>query len=178
MQQGLGLSDPFITFVASAFFWVAAVVSVVAAYVMVTQVKNLVRAAMALTAVLGSVAAVYGVLAADFLMVVQLVVYVGAIAVLIIFAIFMTPGQVDVPGLVGRGQQLGAMLVAGLLFVATTIVVFTHPWERSIRAQPFEVASAEALGGLMLTTYVLPFEILSLLLTVALIGAVVIARED
>ena len=175
-MQGLGISDPFTTFVASAFFWVAAIASVVAAYLMVTQVKNLVRAALALTAVLGSIAAIYGVLAADFLMVVQLVVYVGAIAVLIMFAIFMTPGQVDIPGLVGRGQQLGAMLVAGLLFVATTLVIVSHPW--NVRAQPLEVSTAEALGGLMLTTYVLPFEILSLLLTVALIGALVIARED
>ena len=96
---GLGSADPLTTFVGSLAFWVAAVASIVAAYMMVFRIKNLVRAALALTTVLGGVAVLYALLGADFLAVAQLVVYVGAIMVLIIFAIFMTPGQIDVPGL-------------------------------------------------------------------------------
>jgi NADH-quinone oxidoreductase subunit J len=172
----LGTNDPFATFVGTVAFWVGGISSIVAAYLMVARIKNLVRAALALTTVLGGVAIMYVLLGADFLAITQLVVYVGAIMVLIIFAIFMTPGQIDVPGLVGRAQNSGAVLVALGIGIASILVVITTPWR--MRDTLLNIPTAEALGGLMLTRYVLPFEIASLLLTVALIGAIVIARED
>src|SRR5207248_1462173 len=168
----LGTADPFTTFVGTIAFWVSAIASIVAAYMMVFSIRNLIRAALALTTVLGGVAIMYAILGADFLAITQLVVYVGAIMVLIIFAIFMTPGQVDIPGLVGRVQKIGAAVVS-IAFGAVSIgVVATTPWR--VRDQPLDIPTAEALGGLMLTRYVLPFEIASLLLTVALIGAIVV----
>jgi NADH-quinone oxidoreductase subunit J len=88
----------------------------------------------------------------------------------------MTPGQIDVPGLVGSGQRLGAMLVSVAVGAISIWVVIREPWK--VRESLVDLPTAEALGGLMLTRYVLPFEIASLLLTVALIGAIVIARED
>ena len=118
----------------------------------------------------------YALLGADFLAVAQLVVYVGAVMVLIIFAIFMTPGQIDVPGLVGQGQRIGALLVSiGVGAISVGVVIIT-PWKE--RSSLLDIPTAESIGGLMLTRYVLPFEIASILLTVALIGAIVIARED
>jgi len=96
--------------------------------------------------------------------------------VLIIFAIFMTPGQIDIPGLVGQGQRIGALLVAIGIGVISVAVVITTPWH--MRDSVVDIPTTEAIGGLMLALYVLPFEIASLLLTVALIGAIVIARED
>jgi NADH-quinone oxidoreductase subunit J len=173
---GLGTTDPFATFVGTVAFWGGAITSIVAAYLMVFRVRNLVRAALALTTVLGSVALMYAILGADFLAIAQLAVYVGAIMVLIIFAIFMTPGQVDIPGLVGPVQHIGALLVAIAIGAVSVVVVVTTPWQ--LRNQPLDIPTAEPLGGLMLTRYVLPFEIASLLLTVALIGAIVVARED
>jgi NADH-quinone oxidoreductase subunit J len=172
----LGTADPFATFVGTLTFWVSAIASIAAAYMMVASIRNLIRAALALTTVLGGVAAMYALLGADFLAVAQLVVYVGAVMVLIIFAIFMTPGQIDVPGLVGSGQRLGAMLVSVAVGSISIWVVIREPWK--VRESLVDLPTAEALGGLMLTRYVLPFEIASLLLTVALIGAIVIARED
>ena len=172
----LGTSDPFTTFAATLTFWVGAVASITAAYLMVASIKNLIRAALALTTVLGGVATMYALLGADFLAVSQLVVYVGAIMVLIIFAIFMTPGQIDVPGLVGTGQRTGALLVSVAVGVISVLVVITTPWK--VRDSLLDIPTAESIGGLMLTRYVLPFEIASILLTVALIGAIVIARED
>ena len=175
-MTGFGTADPFITFVSTLAFWISAVASISAAYMMVFRIRNLIRAALALTTVLGGVALMYALLGADFLAVAQLVVYVGAVMVLIIFAIFMTPGQIDVPGLVGTGQRLGAMAVAiGVGAISVWVVVIT-PWK--VRDSLLDIPTAESLGGLMLTRYVLPFEIASLLLTVALIGAIVIARED
>ncbi|HEX8968416.1 MAG TPA: NADH-quinone oxidoreductase subunit J, partial [Chloroflexota bacterium] len=103
-------------------------------------------------------------------------VYVGAVMVLIIFAIFMTPGQIDVPGLVGPGQRLGALLVSAAVLLISVYVMIVTPWR--IRGSLLDAPTAESIGGLMLTRYVLPFEIASLLLTVALIGAIVIAREE
>lgn len=173
---GLGTTDPFTTFVGSVAFWVGALASIIAAYLMVFRIRNLVRSALALTTVLGSVAVMYALLGADFLAISQLVVYVGAIMVLIIFAIFMTPGQIDVPGLVGTAQNAGALLVAFSVGVISVFVVITTPWK--VRDAVLDIPTAESLGGLMLTRYVLPFEIASLLLTVALIGAIVMARED
>lgn len=172
----LGVADPLTTVVGSIVFWIAAISSVVAAVLMVTRVQNLVRAALALTTVLGTAAALYGILGADFLAVVQLVVYVGAIMVLMIFAIFMTPGQIDVPGRVGRVQNAGAALVA-LVFAGVGIfTVVTNPWR--VRTDFLNIPTAPAIGQLMFSRYVLPFEVASLLLTVALIGAIVVARED
>ena len=172
----LGTTDPFTTFVATVAFWVTAVASIAAAYMMVFTIRNLIRSALALTTVLGGVALMYALLGADFLAVAQLVVYVGAIMVLIIFAIFMTPGQIDVPGLVGTGQRIGALLVALAVGVISVWVVIFQPWK--IKDTLSDFPTAESIGGLLLTRYVLPFEIASLLLTVALIGAIVIAREE
>src|ERR687888_2112067 len=125
---GLGSADPFLTVVGTLAFWVGAIASIVAAYMMVASIKNLVRAALALTTVLGAVALMYAMLGADFLAIAQLVVYVGAIMVLIIFAIFMTPGQIDVPGLVGAGQRLGALAVAVGVGAISVWVVIVTPW--------------------------------------------------
>jgi NADH:ubiquinone oxidoreductase subunit 6 (subunit J) len=175
-MTGLGTTDPFTTFVGSVAFWVAAVVSIAAAYLMVFRIRNLVRAALALTTVLAAVALLYALLGADFLAVAQLVVYAGAIMVLIMFAIFLTPGQVDVPGLVGAAQNAGALIVSAAVLIVSVLVILTTNW--NIRAEPLNVSTTEAIGGLLLTRYVVPFEIASLLLTVALIGALVIARED
>ncbi|HEV7663558.1 MAG TPA: NADH-quinone oxidoreductase subunit J [Chloroflexota bacterium] len=172
----LGTTDPFQTFVATLTFWIGAVASIAAAYLMVVSIKNMIRAALALTTVLGGVATMYALLGADFLAAAQLVVYVGAIMVLIIFAIFMTPGQIDVPGLVGSRQRLGAMLVSLGVGVISIWVVIREPWKE--RTTLLDLPTAESIGGLMLTRYVLPFEIASILLTVALIGAIVIAREE
>src|SRR4051812_47828786 len=172
----LGTTDPLTTFVGTLAFWVSAIASIAAAYMMVASIKNLIRAALALTTVLGGVAVMYALLGADFLAVAQLVVYVGAVMVLIIFAIFMTPGQIDVPGLVGTGQRIGALLTSVAILAVSVFVVWTTPWK--VRDTLLDIPTAESLGGLMLTRYVLPFEIASILLTVALIGAIVIARED
>jgi NADH:ubiquinone oxidoreductase subunit 6 (subunit J) len=172
----LGTTDPFTTFVGTLSFWIGAVASIAAAYFMVASIKNLIRAALALTTVLGAAAMMYALLGADFLALAQLVVYVGAIMVLIIFAVFMTPGQIDVPGLVGRGQRVGALLVSLGVGAISIWVVITTPWR--VRDTLLDLPTAESIGGLLLTRYVLPFEIASLLLTVALIGAIVIARED
>src|SRR5258708_32860137 len=113
-------------------------------------------AAPARTPVLGAVGMMYALLGGDFLAVAQLAIYVGAVMVLIMFAIFMTPGQIDMPGLVGRGQRLGALLVAvGFGAVSIWGVIYTPS---KIRASLLDIRPAEALRRQLLTRLVLPLE--------------------
>src|ERR1700716_397101 len=148
-MSGFGTADPVITFVGTLAFWLSAVAGISAAYMMVFRIRNLIRAALALTTVLCGVALMYALLGADFLAVAQLVVYVGAVMVLIIFAIFMTPGQIDVPGLVGSGQRIGALFVSvGVGAISVWVVIIT-PWKK--RASLLDIPTAESIGGLMLT---------------------------
>src|SRR5918911_1124407 len=144
----LGTNDPFATFVGTLAFWVGAIASIAAAYMMVASIKNLIRAALALTTVLGGVALMYALLGADFLAVAQLVVYIGAVMVLIIFAIFMTPGQIDVPGLVGSGQRLGALAVALAVLAISVGVVIATPWR--VRDSLLDIPTAESIGAIVI----------------------------
>ena len=161
-------------FSAIAFYVVAA--ATIAGGVGMVFVRNMVRSALLLVLALGGVAFLYVLLSADFLAVVQLLLYVGAIMILMLFAIMLTPNQVDLPSLAPQGQRLTAALTALAVAAISLAVVTTHPW--NVSARPIDLPTTDRLGTLMMSTYVLPFEIASLLLTVGMIASIVIARED
>ena len=161
-------------FVAIAFYAIAALMIVGGAAMVFT--RNMVRSALWLVVALGGVAAMYVLLSADFLAVVQILIYVGAIMILMLFAIMLTPNQVDLPTSAPGAQKITAALTALAVGVISVAVMLGHPW--NVRAVPLDIPTSERLGVLMMSTYVLPFEIASLLLTVGMIGAIVIARED
>jgi NADH:ubiquinone oxidoreductase subunit 6 (subunit J) len=161
-------------FVAIAFY-VTAIAMIVGAVGMVLN-RDMIRSAMLLILVLSGVAAMYVLLSADFLAVAQLLVYVGAIMILMLFAIMLTPNQLDLPGGSPQAQRVSAALVALAVGALSIGVVVSHPW--NLRATPLNMETADMIGQLLLTTYVLPFWIASVLLTVGLVGAIVIARED
>ena len=161
-------------FVAIAFY-VTAIAMIVGAVGMVLN-RDMIRSAMLLVLVLSGVAAMYVLLSADFLAVAQLLVYVGAIMILMLFAIMLTPNQLDLPGGSPQAQRVSAALVALAVGALSVGVVVSHPW--NLRATPLNMETADAIGQLLLTTYVLPFWIASVLLTVGLVGAIVIAREE
>ncbi len=161
-------------FVAIAFY-VTAITMVVGGVGMVLN-RDMIRSAMLLVLVLSGVAAMYVLLSADFLAIAQLLVYVGAIMILMLFAIMLTPNQLDLPGGSPQAQRVSAAITAFAVGALAVGVVVTHPW--SLRATPLNMETAAAIGNLLLTTYVLPFWIASVLLTVGLVGAIVIAREE
>ena len=161
--------------IVSIVFYVLAALMLVGAVGMVFA-RNMIRSALLLVMVLSGVAMMYVLLSADFLAVAQLLVYVGAIMVLMLFAIMLTPNQVDLSGGTTQGQKTSAALTAIVVATISVGVVLTHPW--NLRASGLNVETAERIGMLLLNTYVLPFWIASILLTVGLIGAIVIARED
>jgi NADH:ubiquinone oxidoreductase subunit 6 (subunit J) len=82
----------------------------------------------------------------------------------------------EMPGLASQGQTLAAGILSAVVFVITTSVMLTTPWR--IRTDLVSAPTTEKIGQLLLSNYVLPFEIASVLLTAALIGALVIAREN
>jgi NADH-quinone oxidoreductase subunit J len=88
----------------------------------------------------------------------------------------LTPNQLDLPGGSPQAQRIGAALIAFSVGALAIWAVTNQPW--LLRSQPLNMETATTLGTLLLTTYVLPFWIASVLLTVGLIGAIVIAREE
>ena len=156
-------------------FYVVAITMLVGAVGMVLN-RDMIRSAMLLVLVLSGVAVMYVLLSADFLAIAQLLVYVGAIMILMLFAIMLTPNQLDLPGGSPQAQRISAALISVAVGALSVWVMLNQPW--LLRAAPLNQETAAAIGTLLLTTYVLPFWIASVLLTVGLIGAIVIAREE
>ena len=159
----------------SIVFYLVAALAIFGGLRMVTE-TDMVRSALSLVLALACVAVVYLLLSADFLAVAQVLVYVGAIMILMLFAIMLTPGQVELPLASERSQHAAALLVSIAIGVIALYSVLSHPW--NLRSAPLNLATIRPIGEQLFTTYVLPFEIASLLLTAAMIGAIVIARED
>jgi len=121
------------------------------------------------------VTGLYVLLEAPFLAGVQLLIYVGAIAVLIIFAIMLTRHVMTEETFINRQWGIGSV-IAALLFVILFLTGVRTDWRIATTGPPSDTISA--LGEALLSTYVLPFEVVSVVLLVALIGAIVIAREE
>jgi NADH-quinone oxidoreductase subunit J len=157
-------------------FYIFSVIAIVGALGVVLA-RRVFHSALFLVLSLAAVAAIFVILGADFLGVVQVLIYVGAIMVLILFGIMLTPQEISLPSLGGRGQVVAGAIIAGVILVGATAVAVTNPWPRS-SAAPLDIPTAETIGVGLMTTYALPFEVASILLLVAMIGAIVVARED
>lgn len=141
--------------------------------------RNLVRGAVWLVISLFGVAGFFVLLSAPFLAAVQVLVYIGAIGILITFAVMLTRSMTNISERFNRQWWL-AGVVSTLLFVFLVFAVIGPVWGDSAAPPPGEVATTVDLGRALVSGdgYVLPFEVASLLLTAAMIGAIVIARED
>ena len=158
------------------FALLAAVVIFPAIFVVVSD--NLFHAGIALIACFLGVAGIYITLAAPFVAGMQVLVYAGAIAVILLFA-FMLTDDLMTP-LVGSTamQRFPAGVLCLLLTGLFALVLRSANWAVG-GGQPLEVAtSIPQLGSELLTRYVVPFELVSLLLLITLIGAVTIARKE
>jgi NADH-quinone oxidoreductase subunit J len=158
----------------TATFWIMAVI-VIAAALAVVFLRNIFRAALSLILCFIAVAGLYITLSADFLAAVQILVYVGAISVLIILAVMMTRE-------VQRGSphnklQIPAFIVGAVLLGLLIYSVTASPWNISPEAplSPTTVPLAAKLFSRQ--GFILPVEIAATLLLAAILGAIVIARE-
>jgi NADH-quinone oxidoreductase subunit J len=157
-------------------FLILAFVTLVSA-AMVVSLKNIFHCALFLIMSLSGVAGIYILLHAEFLAAVQLLIYVGAVSILLIFAVMLTSHLAS-----RRIEQTNQN--AMVAFLACFIFLFgvwfmlreTNVWRYSDAMLPEK--NVEAIGKLMMTDYMLPFEVISVLMLAALIGAIVLAREE
>ena len=155
-------------------FVICSLITLGAALAMVTS-KNLFHSALWMILSFIGVAGLYVLLEAGFLAAVQILIYAGAIALLIVFAIMLTR-RLMAKDLVQRNAQWGwSALGAVLLFVALGLILIRVNWPVVEAAVPEETISI--LGQDLMGTYLLPFEVASVLLLVALVGSIIIARE-
>ena len=159
----------------NAAFIIVAAIMVLAALNVVTT-KNVVRAALSLVIVLAGVAAQYILLAAEFTAVVQVMVYIGAVVVLFLFGIMLTRARIGHESDLDNKSKIPAIVVSIALF-ATLAALLRDAFGR----QEIHVANpqtTEQIGNAIFSTYLVPFEVASVLLLAALVGAIVLARRD
>lgn len=162
-------------FLASVGFGVMGVIALAGALVAVSA-QNILRAALGLILAFVGVAGIYFMLEAEFVGVVQILIYVGAISVLILFAVMLTRGLMRGAGSAQNSQWIGAAFISLLLFIILSAVALGAHW--NVAATRVTTDLVPKIGTELLTTYLLPFEAISLLLLAALVGAIVIAREQ
>jgi NADH-quinone oxidoreductase subunit J len=157
-------------------FYFFAIITLGSASIVVFS-RNIVRAAFALLFAFIGVVGIYIFLLADFIAVTQLLVYVGGIMVLILFGIMLTSHQINVDAKTGIIQTLPAILISACTGAGLIWIFWTTDWKVSQQLLTAETTTSK-IGELLLTKFLLPFEVASVVLLVALIGAAMIARRE
>lgn len=142
--------------------------------ILAVTLKNLFHAALCLAAALFGVAGIFIFLGSEFLAAVQVLVYIGAITVLIIFALMLSPPQFLETGKKSVSKFFFCLAVSASLFMVLAALYLKFPVPAVEGARDF---SLKHLGEVLLTKFVLPFEVIALVLLVAIIGAVIHAWE-
>ena len=156
-------------------FWIIALAMAGAAVAVVTM-RDIVHAALALVVVLGGVAAQYVLLQAEFLGIVQVLIYIGAVIVLFLFGIMLTRAPMRKSSEYDNDQRSLAGAVALLIFgVLAYLLVDEFSGDKLVLTQP---TATSAIADSIFRSYVVAFEAVSMLLLAALIGAIVLARRD
>lgn len=150
--------------------------------ILMLSVRNIVRAVLAMILSFSGIAGLYLVLEAEFLAAIQVLIYVGAVAVLFLFAIMLTQRVADPNRPANNNQAWLAFTVAVGMFGILSAVLAPLKWP-NLPAMPSmpnsnePVASVTNLGAQLLGAYAIPFEVASVVLLVALLGAIILARE-
>ncbi len=157
-------------------FAIIAVLTIAAA-VAAMGLRNLVHCALALTVAFAGLAAAYLQLDAQFVGFAQILVYVGAVAILIVFAVLLTRGGEAPETSVFSASWLTGLAVAVAVFSVLAWTIVKSAASQHEPAQKAE-ATVKQIGDALMTKFVLPLEVVGLLLTAALIGAVIIAMRE
>jgi NADH-quinone oxidoreductase subunit J len=160
------------------FFFVFAIVAVVCAINVVVQTHPI-SSALSLVGVMASLAMLYLQLGGEFIAAAQVIVYAGAVMVLFVFVIMLLNAGAEAKQ--GRSlvaSVLGGPLLIALLLLASYFVQRWYPDNPTVKFGGFTGGTPLAIGRMLFTTDLLPFEITSLLVLIAIIGAVVLARKE
>jgi NADH-quinone oxidoreductase subunit J len=159
----------------TAVFYLIALITVVSAG-MVAFSRNIIYSAFSLLGTFMGVAGLYVFLGADFVAAVQLLIYVGGILVLILFAVMLTHRITDVQVTNRAAGRVPALIIIGALIYLLIETIKVTPWVKA--KQVVYAPTTASIGDLFLSSYLLPFELASLVLLGALIGAVVLSRKE
>ena len=157
-----------------ALFWLFAAVMIGSALLVVTM-KDIIRCGLAMIVCFGSLAGIYVILGAPLIAAAQVIVYIGAISVLILFAIMLTQTK-DAPSrLVFQTQAVPAAIASVILVIVVALSIAATDWGEA--ADRVRLATAE-MSTILFKDYVLPFEIVSVLLLAAVVGGVYLAKRE
>ena len=156
-------------------FFVFAVVIIGCGAVVVFS-RNIIHSGFSLLGTFAGVAGLYALLSANFLAAVQILIYVGGVLIVILFAIMLTRGIQDAKKSNPSTGLIPATLLAIVIAAVLIFIAVSFPW----KSNPPVAAAATVplIGNALLDKYLIPFEMLSLLLLAALIGAVMIVRKE
>ena len=160
------------------FFLILAIVAVVSAVNVVLQTHPI-SSALSLIGVMGSLAVLYLLLGAEFIAMAQIIVYAGAIMVLFVFVIMLlNAGAEQRAGRSWMAQLLGVPVLVVLLGLLCYYVQRGFPDAGYVKFDTFRGGTAQNVGYALFTDYLLPFEVTSVLILVAIVGAIVLARKE
>jgi NADH-quinone oxidoreductase subunit J len=159
-------------------FLVFAGIAVLSAISLVVQTQPI-ASALSLVGVMGAIAVLYLLLGAEFLAAAQMIVYAGAIMVLFIFVIMLLNAGVERKiGEAKTAKWFGIPLFAIFIFLISFIIQSRMPKTAGVTFGSFTSAGGLEIGRSLFTQYLLPFEVTSILILVAIVGAVVLARKE
>jgi NADH-quinone oxidoreductase subunit J len=161
------------------FFLIFAAIAVVCAINLVVQTHPI-ASALSLIGVMGSLAVLYLQLGGEFIFAAQVIVYAGAIMVLFIFVIMLLNAGAETPTFqVSRFvRYLGIILLVAFLGLISFIIQAALPKTEGVVFGAFQGGTALEIGRKLFTTYLLPFEVTSVLILIAIVGAIVLARKE
>jgi NADH-quinone oxidoreductase subunit J len=160
------------------FFVLFATLAVVSAVNVVLQ-RHPIASALSLIGVMGSIAVLYLLLGAEFIAMAQIIVYAGAVMVLFIFVIMLlNAGSEERRGRSWTSQLLGVPALLALLALIGIFVQRGFADAGYVKFGNFTGGSAQSVGYALFTDYLLPFEVTSVLILVAILGAIVLARKE
>jgi NAD(P)H-quinone oxidoreductase subunit 6 len=161
--------------VSTVVFYLITVITVGSAAVVALS-RNIIYSAFSLLGTFMGIAGLYIFLGADFVAGVQVLIYVGGILVLILFAVMLTHRITDVEITNRSAGRIPALIIIGVFFVLLAQTIRETPWVK-VKEIAHEPTTAK-IGELFLEQYLLPFELASLVLLAAMIGAVVLSRKE
>ena len=157
-----------------ALFWLFAAVMIGSAFLVVTM-RDIIRCGLAMIVCFGSLAGIYAIIGAPLLAAAQVIVYIGAISVLILFAIMLTQTK-DAPSrLVFQTQAVPAAIASIIIAIVIALAIGATDWGEAAKRAAI---TAEEMSDALFTDFVLPFEIVSVLLLAAVIGGVYLAKRE
>jgi NADH:ubiquinone oxidoreductase subunit 6 (subunit J) len=161
--------------ISTAVFYLIAIITVGSAAVVAFS-PNIIYSAFSLLGTFAGVAGLYVFLGADFVAGVQVLIYVGGILVLILFAVMLTHRITDVEITNRAAGRVPGLLIVGVFLVILIQTIRETPWVRV--KEVAHIPTTAKIGDLFLENYLLPFELASLVLLAAMIGAVVLSRKE